>query len=561
MRLQYAPNKLNWSDDFLDLFDRVTTLIWWNGSWKSSILQRIFQEYIEEDDIKIVCFSSWQNELFSRIFEKHKYSNRRSARERRDEIKSFYFDKNWIRILIFFATALVGTWRTRKYLLDKNYITVANDKDTVSCLSFKLSVYKSYLDKIENEYQTESQWTFLENLYRNTIAHQYLDKLIIKKIDENYDFLDHPRKIHGRKILLKASEVNEVFGNNINEIFTFLFHATSYYEYSINSYAAELFFDRSIEFKDLSDGEYQILAFYAIIDLFDSENTLFLFDEIDSHLHYSNIKNLWDSFKQIRGNIITSTHNIESIVQNNFQSIRYIAWWKIDEEAKPKEIIKKIQTLSSQQDFEVQIAWRIEHIALLDDEIDWYIFKKLAIKKMWVWVIDILNKIVPIKRTSGFDTADEIFWKWKLLFAKELQEKSWESITKNIFLICDRDNLPINQINSDLTVNLHSDFRNLQRADFQTHLLSWKRREIENYLLYKELISTVPGFQHLNFDRLNVDTCEDIRIFDAKPLIKPLYKIPNFSEQRLDLHISRIPPAEISDDIEKMYNFISSKIS
>jgi hypothetical protein len=47
-----------------------------------------------------------------------------------------------------------------------------------------------------------------------------------------------------------------------------------------------------LEFEQLSDGEYQLLSIYALIDLFDSENTIFLFDEIDSHLHFNNINKL-----------------------------------------------------------------------------------------------------------------------------------------------------------------------------------------------------------------------------------------------------------------------------
>ncbi|NMV42278.1 AAA family ATPase, partial [Vibrio parahaemolyticus] len=48
----------------------------------------------------------------------------------------------------------------------------------------------------------------------------------------------------------------------------------------------------NIELDDLSDGEYQLLFLYALIDLFDAPNTLFLFDEADSHLHYKNVEKL-----------------------------------------------------------------------------------------------------------------------------------------------------------------------------------------------------------------------------------------------------------------------------
>ena len=59
---------------------------------------------------------------------------------------------------------------------------------------------------------------------------------------------------------------------------------------------------------------------------------------------------------------------------------------------------------------------------------------------------------------------------------------------------------------------------------------------------------------------MNLDDCEDIRIFDSKSILKPLYKDPQFNENKLDELIAKIPVNEVSDDIEKMYTFICSKI-
>ncbi len=393
MRIKYAPNKLNSMNGYLDTKWKVTTLIGWNWSGKSSIMQSIFSQYINSDDYITICFSSWQNEWFSEIFWSHKRQNKRSSREVNEEIKSFYFDKDWIKILIFYATSLKNKWLVRRYLVENNYIEVAGDNDISTTLYFKLSLYKSYLEKITNEYTDEqNSGEFVDKLYRNTIAHRYLEKLIHKKINSEYDFLDSPRVFSGRRIKLNASETIDVFWKNINEIFTFLFYASSYYDYSINGYSAELYFNDSLEFTGLSDWEYQLLAFYAMIDLFDTPNTIFIFDEIDSHLHYKNIQNTWNSFRQIKWNVITSTHNLESIIQNNFEDIRYIEKWIVNDELKPREIITKLQTLSSQQKFETQIAWRIQNIALIDDEIDWLIFKKLVKKKLWIQAVEILNK-------------------------------------------------------------------------------------------------------------------------------------------------------------------------
>lgn len=480
------------------------------------------------------------------------------------EIKSFYFNYFWTQLLIFFSTSLIENGNVRKYLKEKWYIKIKKGTDISSRLSFEYRIPKWYLDKLKYEYETESKWIFVENLYRNTLYQKYLEKITESYISPTYDFLDNPYPIKQKNINLKSEEVFDCFWNNINEIFTFLSHAIEGFEYNIELHSIQLIFENSLPFNQLSDGEFQLLAFYAMIDLFDSEDTIFLFDEIDSHLHYTNIKNIWSIFKEIKGNVITTTHNLESIIQNQFENIRYVENWIIKDELKPKEIISKLQALSSQQQFEIQIAWRIQNIALVDDELDWLIFRKLINKKIGAIAIEKLNKVVPIKRTSSFNTSWEIFWKWKLLFVEEF--KNWNIpssiITKNIFLICDRDSLPITEIKSDLQVNIHREYSSLKFFNgVMTHLLSWRRLEIENYLIHKDLLIWASIFPHLNYSKLKLDECEDIRILDSKPLLKPIYKEPQFDENKLDELIANIPADEISEDIIKMYNFISDKIS
>jgi len=66
---------------------------------------------------------------------------------------------------------------------------------------------------------------------------------------------------------------------------------------------------------------------------------------------------------------------------------------------------------------------------------------------------------------------------------------------------------------------------------------------------------------HINFDGLTcLDESEDIRTYDAKNILHPLYKENGFDESKLDEIIDKIPPEEISEDIVKMYYFIKSKV-
>ncbi|MDN6290829.1 MAG: hypothetical protein L0J63_11155, partial [Tetragenococcus koreensis] len=146
-------------------------------------------------------------------------------------------------------------------------------------------------------------------------------------------------------------------------------------------------------------------------------------------------------------------------------------------------------------------------------------------------------------------------------------------ITEDIFLICDKDDFPLNQVNEDLKVRIHKDYKEVESFDIgqntiKTHLLSWKRREIENYLLsttmlthynrLEELQDTVP-LVTLSINN-TMDTSGDIRDLDSKPILHPLYKSAGFDETKLDEIIEKIPVSEISEDIELMYNYLRDNI-
>ena len=90
----------------------------------------------------------------------------------------------------------------------------------------------------------------------------------------------------------------------------------------------QLFFENR-EFNNLSDGEYQLLALYALFDIFDSENRVFLFDEVDSHLHSGNLIKLWEKMKSLKAYVITATHQAESILKNNFNQLYFVDKGKI----------------------------------------------------------------------------------------------------------------------------------------------------------------------------------------------------------------------------------------
>ncbi|MBF7047353.1 hypothetical protein IY804_04595, partial [Campylobacter volucris] len=94
-----------------------------NGCGKSRILESIFEKYIQDDNFNVICFSSGQNEKFTEIFKKHKKEKMRNKKEydnNRKVVHSFYFDKNWIILLVFFSISTKQDSLVKSFLMEKN---------------------------------------------------------------------------------------------------------------------------------------------------------------------------------------------------------------------------------------------------------------------------------------------------------------------------------------------------------------------------------------------------------------------------------------------------------
>lgn len=562
----------------------VTTFIGGNGSGKSSILEAIFEKYIEDDDFRVICFSSGQNELFTELFNKHKQSNRRYLRERNEPIQSFYFNNQWIKLLIFFSTIFKENGYVRKYLIEKNYIEINDLGDDISSrLEFRFRIRQYYTEQIKKEIEKEEignvdedgeGYEFQENLLRKTEFHETLEK-IIDAFDIDFDFQNNNNLVK-RWLTFNSDKAYQVFTHkDINKIFSFFALSTNGWLSNFELPEFDLKF-KNIGFKHLSDGEYQILSTYAIIDLFDNENTIFLLDEIDSHLYYKNLNKMWTILNQTQGIIITTTHISESILQNKIENIKVIENGKIEDSLTFLELSKRLDGIVGQKNYQFKILSRVLYPVIMDNVNDWTIFKKLVIKKLGENTVTNLDKFLPIAKSSGFSSPNEIFGRQKLFFIEEFRKENEnkEILTKDIFLICDKDDFQDNQINPNLTVNIHADFNNIKNFNgnkTKTHLLSWKRREIENYLLSPSLFNAnncndainalynLPAYDVGN----NLDNITDFRNGDFKTVLRPLYNMDGtgFNEEMLDEIISHIPAEEISNDIELIYNYLKDTIA
>lgn len=579
---KYIQNEQN-----INFSDRnICTLIGENGSGKSTILESIFNKYIEEDDKKVICFTSGQNELFYSIFDKHKQQSNKFKPDENNIINSFYFDYWWVRFLVFFAVTIKRNGKVKQYFDEKNY-----DLSSLS-IDFKFRVRKPYINQIKNELQRESNGEFAIESKRRTIHYNLLLKLINKKINADYDFDEINNNIVKRTLSLNITEARNIFGNEANKIFTFLSHATMGWLSNIDIESCGLYLQQNVEeleFEQLSDGEYQLLSIYALIDLFDSENTIFLFDEIDSHLHFNNINKLWDILKSINGKVITTTHISESILNNDFNSISYIEKGKIVNDLVPKKILEKISNVVNQEKFIYQICSKLENIVLIDDESDWEIFKELAKIKIGEEAIILLKDIVAIKETSSYNSDFQLFGNEKIEFTKNIKAYSLANTInlKNIFMICDLDEYAVSNIGLNhqciVTDKLKPSINEIQKFNnnqTSSYLLSWKRREILHYMIscsmlkeynkIKELKKianyiTEKKFINKNFDDdNNIKTAPKSKVKFIKQLMSKEngdVDADNWTDyDKLKQIISKIPANEISEDIVKMYEFIKSKV-
>lgn len=553
----------------------IITLIWENGSWKSSILEAVLEKWLSLDNGIFISYSSGLNESFSWILNPYLEKNKKLTISGLDEeneiwLNGFYFNKSWVWLLIFLAYSIKGSWLVRKFFQnEKNEYLI---KDGEPFIQFNIQVQKYYIEKLK---QAVGEHKSLET----TDFHNMLDKLLNNlslwtlwthknwkkswNISEKreYDF-EKSKKL--TSMILKSEDVKDIFWNDAKMILYYLGMLTNN-TYFLDIKDVQLYFSDFITLNSLSDGEFQVLMVYALIDLFDTDDTVFLFDEIDSHLHYRNINKLWNVLKsQIKWKVITTTHIPDSIMNNSVKSIKLVENGKINGDKTIAGILDRLDSLSDKKIYEMRILRKVENFVLIDDEVDWLIFQKLIKKKLGEDASEKIKNITCIKKTSSRNTTHEILWKWKLQFVEEFfKVNKWkENEVKNIFLICDRDSTPLNEIKDDLQVNINREYSKYKACQgVKTHLLCWKRLEIENYLLSKPLLQKNNCFPHYDYSKLwSFDWLEDIATLDCKQITHPLYKDGWFNEEKLDKIISKIPSEEISGDIEKMYNFIIWKI-
>ncbi|EJD6042846.1 ATP-binding protein [Providencia rettgeri] len=590
MELTLAPNPLYDQPQTLHI-DKIATLIGENGSGKSSILHSIFRKQIAEpsDRLQLICATSGQNENFSSFFER-RLTSLRSRKDISDiDFSSLFFTQKDVRFLTFLA-----------YTFKKNGLVfnfVNNHKafqDQVSVkLRLKISVPDAYIKNVQQDQIAEAK-DYEHPSIRKRPFNQRLDAFLekIETLPDLDALIETGKGLKSTEAEVTYEQFFDVFDGSTVDATKFLIEG-SYNEYFFSASETSLYLTDNIEFSSLSDGEYQFLFIASLIDLFDSTSSLFMFDEVDSHLHHKNVELLWDILSKTKGKVITTTHLVDSIAENDFESLFLVENGQIKNEQKSQKLLERLKILSKSKVVELEIASKLKNICLIDYYNDWKIFELLAKQKRLDWRP--LSSINPIAKSSGYNSVGDSFGASKLKWLHELRDmKEYLRVCKaevhkkdkalhprkitNVFMICDRDELPEANIHAQSGVEVvgvdHSAIFDLGLPcpeRINCHLLTWKRREIKNYLLSHTALSHHNVLAAINNPDIaqrshlqpnNPGDNDDIRRLNAKDVINPLINTDGvgLDIDKLQAYIDLIPPEEISEDITNMYNFIIGKL-
>lgn len=616
MEITLSPNHLHPDEQSFKL-NKFSALIGENGCGKSSILQTIFEGRMSDvmlSDWKVVCFSSGHNERYSRAFSNYLKKARKSKSGL--SLHCFYYDKTWSPLLIFLASVLKKQGKVRNLLKSLGLVQESDDlgDDISSILSCGFRIDRPYINKVAAALKQEE--TGATDTIRSTPFFRSLSSFIENVIDGAYDFEDiiskQDIKITSRDIFNTSFESAHVEGETDiimdDPAVTFLTQAIDANN-PITKTSLRLKFYNDLSLDEVSDGEYQLLFVYALLDLFDNEKTLFLFDEADSHLHYRNINKLWASIDNAKGRALMTTHLLDSISEIGVENIHVVKKGRVLPFTERKELQERLEQLSNINKAKLKTYALHELIVLMDNENDWEIFTRLVIRKLGQEthgeIKSQFRKICCISVESGWNSHTSSFaakkLKWLESFVSYIDGSNHKA--KNVYLICDRDSLPLASIdNENLQLNGGKDLTSsiTGKSEINAQILVWRRREMKHYLLsytalkHHQLLTKINNdslglachlHQNMNGDHQclvdeetgnkaplatqhfgeNLEFNEglgQLASSKVKSILDPLINTDGngLDIDKLQAYIDLIPPAEISEDITNMYNFIIGKL-
>ena len=590
MKLDLKPNVLCKDEHSLD-FDKVAVLIGENGCGKSLILQSIFEQRLAKEaynDLNVVCFSSGLNENYSESFSEYLSDFHKTGED--INLDCFFFDKSWTKILIFLATAAKENGHVRKFLVRNNYVKSSLDGrlDNSTKLKCKFGFDQEYIEKLKEQqgkatFQNASDFmetleNFVGELFQSGFElespleakSRTIPAKQIPDVEFSYKKGGRGTTATNQTKVGNSSGKNREFGGEIS-FFTQIIECDNI----LDKETCKLTFRKGIELDKISDGEFQILFILALIDLFDADNTLFLLDEADSHLHYGNLEELWKHVHSIEGSIITTTHLIDSVTaaENEINHLFVVEEGKVSKGNKIKVLVDRLGVLSRANTVDYEICSKLPNIVLLDDYNDWEIFVALAKKKG----LDTsqLENVFAVKRASSYAVINEVFAQGKFDWLRGFWGFDGNVETNNVFLVCDRDEAALKWKDDGVRIEGRNFSEMLKPGVTEDkklvpHLLVWQRREIKNYLLSYTALSKLGEIDKINnndiakshyLSKKNPGDNDSIQRLRAKEIVDPFIN----SDEGLDLemlnkYVDKIPKEEISQDITNMFNYICGSV-
>lgn len=583
----------------------LTVLVGTNGSGKSSFLERLFFDNIlgnitnQTPFANCVVYSSGVNESFSPLYQKHinvlyQKSLQIVSDHQSGELNlkgKYYFSKEWVPFLllvsIFFAKANSNVTKWMNHFSIKA-VTFDFEVYLPSAFRSKLKQANKNIEEGRADYGFESSQLVK---FLNSLCGVQLDEILTQsKVKLSWGSREQIES--NPNSVLSAALYRQLFDsglfasidqtiNPVNKFFQMMQVISSGGTRSkfIPLEKAKITFNREgqlIEINDLSDGEFQILLNSALLDLFDAQNSLFLLDEIDAHIHPTIIKDIWSSFDNINGFAFTTSHNLLTISNTNYNRIIFLEDGTIISDlARKVTLVDDIcGTLFGGPVFK-SVLNSIEHIVLIDDYNDWEIFKSLM-KKKGKDFSKLESRLLIFKKPSGTSRNDRpTLIKSKMDFVDELKKVAEDAKVnpdqvrmKNVFLLCDSDSYISNAEGLDIsTINL-----TIRTKKIAVHSIIWNRRYIESYLISPTARTHYDNVSSENFSWGELDEFGNIvetilnetnrKRIKCKSVIRSFIESGDgFDCNLMNEYVSRMSCDEIDPYLELVFNKIVEIIS
>lgn len=627
-------NRKNFAGGSLQLAQGVNVLVGENGSGKSSVLESVFRKITESnvDGVeRVVGFSSGPNQNFNEVYDLYRARNKGNYDSLKQlNLKSFLFQQEWAPVLICLAAftstkespSLVSKFLSeRQYVIDELFVKMKVGKNLIDKISSSLQVVEK--DKI-SDYDIRSDFsssTFIQlvekisgqdliNLKRGFTKIISITSTLEKEAIDD-DIVAQSGSFISSKLYTSLIELTGLIGNTFNDSYppgstnrklntvklvaAFALGALNDSIFDISQ--CDLVIRKAGVVKDfrskyLSDGEFQLLMTYAIIDLFDDSSTLFVMDEVDSHVHQQIIPVLWSCFNTLKGFMLTTTHNPTSLKYSDFTRVMAIKAGVIQT---GYEFTKQLSSIFDCKESENRILClgfrHQENLIVIDGYKDWVIFNELAKVKMGTQYDERLELNTFVYQVSssqdvelnGNNAKISFIKKMENFFFSELtdQEQRAKKLRKVVFLY-DRDSRFLNnRYKTGETYQVVSE-QFTHRESAGPHNISavhffWHFREIENYLLIPEILQTLApdliigklGTTNLQvrvqdaLTAINSRDDEYLAQIDCKDFITSIIKRDDgdgIDFQKLKAILNGVSPESISPYLAEMHNRVSREL-